>query len=114
MEDSILFQKSKEYALAVIRISRTIRAEQHEYTLADQFLRSGTSIGANIREAYYGSSKMDFISKLQIALKECAENEYWMELLTDSNTYDCKSMFPACAELKRLLIASVNTAKKNT
>ncbi len=82
--------------------------------MTNQFLRSGTSIGANIREAFYAHGKADFIAKLQIALKECSESEYWIELLLESGYYNDKSILDKCAELKRILIASINTAKENT
>ena len=81
--------------------------------LTNQLIRSGTSIGANIREAFYGHGKNDFIAKLQIALKECFESEYWIELLIESGYYDDKTILENCIELKKILISSINTAKKN-
>ena len=81
--------------------------------LTNQLIRSGTSIGANIREAFYGHGKNDFIAKLQIALKECSESEYWIELLIESGYYDDKTTLETCIELKKILISSINTAKKN-
>ena len=81
--------------------------------LTNQLIRSGTSIGANIREAFYGHSKSDFIAKLQIALKECSESEYWIELLIESGYCDDKTILENCIELKKILISSINTAKKN-
>lgn len=111
MSESILTAKSKEFAKQVICVCNTVRRERREYNLTDQLFRSGTSVGANIREAFYGSSTADFISKLQIALKECAESEYWIELLTECGYYDGKELLDACIELKKLLIASLNTAK---
>ena len=81
--------------------------------LTNQLIRSGTSIGANIREAFYGHGKNDFIAKLQIALKECSESEYWIELLIESGYYDDKTTLENCIELKKILISSINTAKKN-
>ena len=83
--------------------------------MAKQLLRSGTSIGANINQANYGQSKADFISKMHIALKETAETEYWIRLLVMSEYIDEKtgdSLLKDCIELKRILIASVNTAKE--
>ena len=79
--------------------------------MTNQLIRSGTSIGANIREAFYGHSKADFISELQIALKECSESEYWLELLIESGYYSDNAVLEHCTELKRMLIASLNTAK---
>jgi len=81
--------------------------------LTNQLIRSGTSVGANIREAFYAHGTADFIAKLQIALKECAESEYWLELLIESGYYDDSSVLEHCVEMKKLLIASVNTARKN-
>ena len=78
MNDSPLITKSKAFALIVIRTCKELRAAKCESALIHQFLRSGTSIGANIREAFYAHSKADFIAKLQIALKECSETEYWI------------------------------------
>jgi len=83
-----------------------------ESVLSGQLIRSGTSIGANIREAFYGHGTADFIAKLQIALKECSESEYWLELLIESNYYDNYDILDMCIELKKLLISSINTAKR--
>ena len=84
-----------------------------EGALINQFLRSSTSIGANIREAFYAHGKADFIAKLQIALKECSESEYWLELLLESGYYSDETILDKCIEVKRILIASINTAKEN-
>ena len=88
MADSPLTQKSKEFALEVIRVCKTLRAFKCEGALIGQFLRSGTSIGANIYEANYAQGKKDFISKLEIALKEASETGYWLELLHRTNYID--------------------------
>ena len=110
---SPLQEKSKAFALEVIRLCRQLRAERKERVLTDQLLRSSTGIGANIREAAYAHGRADFIAKLQISLKECAESEYWLELLSESG-YLCDPIpLQHCRELKKLLIASVNTAKRN-
>lgn len=85
--------------------------------ISKQIVRSGTSIGANINEANYGQSKADFVSKIHIALKETAETEYWLRLLTLSEylTNDLgDSLLTDCLEIKKLLISSINTAKKET
>lgn len=113
MAESPLVMKSKAFALEVIRACRVLREAKCESALINQFLRSGTSIGANIHEAFYAQGKADFISKLHIALKECSETEYWLELLIESGYYDDKTMFNRCIEIKRILIASINTAKGN-
>lgn len=104
--------KSKTFALDVIRACRILREAKCEGALIRQFLRSGTSIGANIHEAFYAHGKADFIAKLHIALKEYSETEYWLELLIESGYFGDKSMLDKCVELKRILIASINTAKK--
>ena len=85
-----------------------------ETILTNQLIRSGTSIGANIREAFYAHGRADFIAKLQIALKECSESEYWLELLIESGYCDNKELLAQCIEVKKLLIASINTAKSHT
>lgn len=113
MVDSPLLVKSKEFALEVIKACNEIKKTKRESVLTNQLLRSGTSIGANIREAFYGHGKADFIAKLQIALKECSESEYWIELLLESDFYSEKALLDKCTELKRMLVSSVNTAKKN-
>lgn len=105
--------KSKAFALEVIRSCKALREVKCEGALVSQFLRSGTSIGANIREAFYAHGKADFIAKLQISLKECSETEYWLELLLESGYYHDKTTLDRCIEIKRMLIASINTAKGN-
>ena len=87
--------------------------EKKESILTNQLVRSGPSIGANIREAFYAHSKADFVAKLQIALKECSESEYWLELLIESGYYGDKTLLDQCIEIKKLLISSINTAKRN-
>ncbi len=84
MSDSPLVTKSKEFALEIIKVCNYIKQTKKESVLANQLVRSGTSVGANIREAFYGHVTADFIAKLQIALKECRESEYWLELLIES------------------------------
>ena len=110
---SPLLDKSKAFALQIIKVCNTIKSSKKETVLTNQLIRSGTSIGANIREAFYAHSKADFIAKLQIALKECSESEYWLELLIESGYYEDKTILLQCVEVKKLLIASINTAKNN-
>ena len=110
---SPLMEKSKAFALAIIKVCNEVKQMKRESILTNQLVRSGTSIGANIREAFYAHGRADFIAKLQIALKECAESEYWLELLLESGYYEDKAILGQCIELKKLLIASVNTAKRN-
>ena len=113
MTESPLIIKSKEFALCVIRVCKDLRTAKCESALINQFLRSGTSIGANIRESFYAHGKADFVAKLQIALKECSETEYWIELLSESGYLNDKTLLEKCVEVKRILIASINTAKGN-
>ena len=113
MVDSPLLTKSKAFALDIISVCNEIKRSQKESILTNQLVRSGTSIGANIREAFYAHSKADFIAKLQIALKECSESEYWLELLIESGYYSDKSVLDRCVEIKRILISSINTAKES-
>ena len=111
MSDSPLMQKSKEFALQIIKVCNEVKQNKKESILTNQLIRSGTSIGANIREAFYAHGKADFVAKLQIALKECSESEYWLELLIESGYYDDKTILDKCIEVKKLLISSINTAK---
>ncbi len=113
MKDSPLINKSKTFALELLKGCKELRATKCEGVLINQFIRSGTSIGANIREAFYAHSKADFISKLQIALKECYETEYWIELLIEGDYYDNREIQDKCIEIKKILISSINTAKEN-
>ena len=113
MANSPLLVKSKEFALEIIRVCNIVKKEKRESVLTNQLIRSGTSIGANIREAFYGHGKADFIAKLQIALKECSESEYWLELLIESGFYNDKTILEKCVEVKKILITSINTAKRN-
>ena len=110
---SPLLDKSKAFALRIIEVCNEVKREKKESILTNQLVRSGTSIGANIREAFYAHSKADFVAKLQIALKECSESEYWLELLIESGYYDDMTMLDQCIEIKKLLISSINTAKRN-
>lgn len=111
--ESPLLVKSKNFALKIIKVCNDVKSKKRESVITNQLIRSGTSIGANIREAFYGHSKADFIAKLQIALKECSESEYWLELLIESGYYDDNSIINDCIELKKILISSIKTAKSN-
>ncbi len=110
MKESILRIKSRDFALDIIKLSNAIKGQS---VLLNQLLRSGTSIGANIYEASFAHGKKDFIAKLQIALKETYETEYWLDILLSSNiiTEDYRKLLDKCVEIKKLLIASCNTAK---
>ena len=111
---SPLLIKSKAFALQIIKVCNQIKAEKRESVLTNQLVRSGTSVGANIREAFYAHGRADFIAKLQIALKECSESEYWLELLIESGYYNDTAILEQCIEIKKLLVSSINTAKNNT
>ena len=111
MPDSPLIIKSKQFALQIIKVCNYVKQTKKESVLTNQLIRSGTSIGANIREAFYGHGTADFIAKLQIALKECSESEYWLELLIESGYYNNNDILETCIEIKKLLITSINTAK---
>ena len=116
MKDSILFTKSKAFALRIVRLYKYLR-EHKESVIAKQMLRAGTFIGANIAESRYAQSKSDFASKLQIALKEANETGYWLELLYKTNYIgeELYSFLEAkCKSLRAMLISSVNTAKENS
>ena len=110
---SALLDKSKAFALSIIRVCNLVKSSKRESVLTNQLIRSGTSIGANIREAFYAHGKADFVARLQIALKECSESEYWLELLIESGYYDDQTILDQCIEVKKLLIASINTAKSS-
>lgn len=110
---SPLLEKTKVFALEVIKVCNFICGSKKEAVLTNQLVRSGTSVGANIREAFCAHGRADFVAKLQIALKECSESEYWLELLIESGYYGDRSILEQCVEIRKLLISSINTAKKN-
>ena len=115
MEDAAKI-KSKAFALRIINLYKYLCDEQKEYVLSKQILRSGTAIGANLAEARRAISKKDFLSKVYVALKECSETEYWLEIFHDSKVLsdeEYSNMFSQCSKLRKLLIASITTAKKN-
>ena len=106
--DNVLLNKSKAFAIRIVRICQHVRCEKREYVLTKQLLRSGTSIGANARESVYAQSSADFYSKLSIALKEASETAYWLELLMETDYLSpsqFQSIYSDCEELIRLLTA---------
>ncbi|MBR2472619.1 MAG: four helix bundle protein [Clostridia bacterium] len=112
MKENKLVDLSMDFAISVIQLCENIKGH---YSLTNQLERSATSIGANIREANYAHGKADFIAKLQISLKECYETEFWLELFVKSGIAPetaIKTLYDQCGTLRRLLIASINTAKK--
>ena len=114
MADSVLRTKSKEFAKDIVFLCRKLKHNGIESALINQLLRCGMSIGANIHEAQYAQGTKDFISKFEIALKECNESEYWLELLFETNSLtetDFKVFHNNCIELRRMLVSSVTTLK---
>ena len=112
--DSPLLEKSLDFATSIVMFYEAYSKSKKDTTIAKQLLRSATSIGANLNEAVYGNSKADFISKMHIALKETGESIYWLTLLkrTGLFEYDYQGLLCIAEEIKRMLIASLNTAKK--
>ena len=116
IETSVIVIKSKSFAIRIIKLYRFLNDEKNEYVIAKQILKSGTSIGANVKEASKAQSKADFISKNSIALKEASETEYWLELLYESGYLDKKlfeSLYSDNLEILKLLTSIINSAKKN-
>lgn len=114
MPENKLLTDSKEFAKKVVLLCRELKTRNIESSIRDQLLRSGTSVGANIYEAQYAQGTKDFISKFEIALKECNESEYWLELLYETNgitSEEFKTFKKQCADLRRMLVASVTTLK---
>lgn len=114
MKENILLEKSLLFSARIIKLNKYLTKEKHEYIISKQIVRSATSIGANANEAVYGVSKADFISKMQISLKETAETEYWLRLLVLSeylNEDEGQPLINDCLEIKRILISTLNTAK---
>ena len=112
MSKSVLRDKSYAFAIRIVELNRVICNERKEYVLSKQMLRSGTAIGALIREAEFGQSRADFRNKMSIALKEANETQYWLSLLKDTNFVDVKDYEAAsgdCLELIRMLVATVKT-----
>ena len=114
MSNSIMRDKAKDFAKRIVFLCRSLKTERKEAVLINQLLRAGTSIGANIHEAQYAQSTKDFISKLEIAQKECYETEYWLELLFETDCIDeqnYKSIQNDCGAIRRMLISSLKTIK---
>ncbi|MBR3961569.1 MAG: four helix bundle protein [Clostridia bacterium] len=112
MADNLLVELSIEFAVKIVKMTDKI---QGKGVLKNQILKSGTSIGANIHEANYAQSKADFVSKLQISLKECYETEYWLELFSRTNIIsngECSELKNDCGKIRRILISSINTTKE--
>jgi len=115
MTNSVLRTRSKDFAKSIVFLCRRMKQNNVEGVMINQLLRSGTSVGANIHEAQYAQGKKDFISKLEIALKECNESEYWLELLHETDSIDTDTFLAFqkdCIALRRMLVASVTTLKE--
>ena len=116
MKENILIDKSVAFAARIIKLHQHLIKNKTETVISKQIVRSGTSIGANIREAKYAHSKADFVAKLQISLKECYETEYWIEIAQKANIISeeiAKNVLHDCGSIRRMLIASINTAREN-
>ena len=113
--NSPLLNKSLEFATQIVLFYEDYSKSKRDTTIAKQLLRCATSVGANINEAIYGNSKADFISKLYISLKEISESIYWLTLLRNTKLfeYDYDNSISLAEEIKRMLISSINTAKKS-
>ena len=116
MEKNVLLDKSKAYAVRIIRLYRYMAEAKREFILSKQLLRSGTSVGANCREAYRAQSTADFTAKLGIALKEAEESAYWLELLSETEyitTEQFNSLYADNDELIRLLVSIIKTTRSH-
>ena len=112
MTESVVVEKSKAFALRIVKLYKHLNQEKQEYVLSKQLLRSGTSIGANVREAKRGQSKPDFYAKMNIALKEAEESAYWLELLHESGYLEetaYNSVYSDCNEIIRILVSILKT-----
>ena len=115
MRNSPLKEKSYQFAICIVKLSQHLQQDKKEFVMSKQVLRSGTAVGALIREAEFGQSKADFISKMSIALKEANETEYWLCLLKDTAYIDkieFEHLHPRCKELIAMLVSTVMTSKR--
>jgi four helix bundle protein len=116
VEKNISLEKSRKFAIRIYNLYKLLCDEKHEYIIAKQLLRSGTSIGANLTEAQYAVSKKEFLVKAAISLKEAAETEYWLDLLKEVNLLsktEYNSILKDCKEILRILITTTKTLKQN-
>ena len=114
LSDSVAYQKSKQFAKRIVFLGKHLKEEHQEFILSKQIVRSGTSIGANIAEARCGYSRKDFVNKIYIALKECAETLYWIDLLHDTDYLtddEFKSLNADCEELRKILSATTKSVR---
>ena len=116
MKEKVGINKSKKFAIRVINLYKYLSEEKNEYVISKQLLRCGTSIGANLAESECAMSSKDFLSKIYIALKECNESLYWLELLFETEYISEKqyqSLITDCNEIKRILMATTKTLSQN-
>ena len=116
-DDNVVVQKSYAFSLRCVRLYKYLCSRDGNYIIGKQLLRSGTSIGANVREALRAQTRPDFIKKLNVALKEASETEYWIELLRDSDyisSSQAESMLADCVELLKILTSIVKKSKENS
>ena len=116
MKESIVEEKSKTFALRIIKLYKYLRFNKNETVMSHQVLRSGTSIGANIAEASGATSKKDFLAKVHISFRECSETKYWLEILHESEYLtdaEFQSIYDDCIELRKLLSSITKTTRLN-
>ena len=112
---NVVEEKSFQFAIRIVRLYQYLRSKKKEFVLSKQLLRSGTSIGANVAEAQQAQSRADFLSKINIALKEAAETEYWLRLLRATDYMvekEFRSIYDDCEQVKKLLVAIVKSTKE--
>ena len=113
---NIIVEKSKNFAIRIVKLYKYLNENKKEYVLSKQLLKSGTSIGANVKEAIRGQSKADFYAKMNIALKEASETEYWLEILQETEYIDnvsFKSIYADCQEILKILMSITKTQKSD-
>jgi len=116
MTENVILEKSKSFAIRIIRLYKYLLENEKEYIISKQLLRCGTSIGANVREAVHAMSKKEFLAKMNISLKESAETEYWLELLFETgyiSKQEFDSIYKDCAAIKAILISIIKTSNKS-
>ena len=116
MADSVTLDKSKEFAIRIVKLHKYLCKDKREFVISNQLLRCGTAIGANLSEAIYGISRNDFLAKVYISLKECAEAKYWLELLHETDYLsdnEFHSIYEDCIALLKLLTSTVKTTREN-
>lgn len=116
MKENVLYEKAFRFSVRIVNLYKYLKENKKEYVISKQLLRSGTSIGANVKEGIVAQSKKDFLSKMYISLKEASETEYWLELLKETKYID-KRMFDSiiedCKEINKILCATVKTTRQS-